>query len=538
MLDVAIVGAGLSGLSLARRLHRRGRDFAVFEARNRLGGRILTAPAGVGGGLDLGAGWFWPQSQPLVTALIRELGLADYPQHDVGVVLHLREADKSAERIADKQLYDGARRLKGGAQGLIARLAADLPGEAIFLRHALASLKDCGDHIRLGFLVDEQSLEISARRVVLTLPPRLLRETVDVEPPLDEATDRALLGAETWMAAQAKVAIEFKEPFWRADRFSGSAYVTHEQAILGEIFDACDPGARVFALGGFLALGPELREQFSAGLPMLLKSQIGALFGREVACGEIHYQDWAAETLTCSAADRAGQEADASGDSARPLLRQSLWDRKLYLGGSETAARNAGYMEGAMDAARRVDRALATLEAKRRLSDPSATDPFQNLPLNEASVARFAAWVDAQADAVFDDYRRRLNKGLAHQDRPNLTQVALIGAMEALFEQALLKIEALALDMTSVAVDRGKTALTPEIQQPFGELMQTILDDVAAYNRTSCALSNFPGEHRLSKDYTQAILRDIAAVWRAFSLSANRVLLNKKDAKEMQEKTG
>ena len=62
--------------------------------------------------------------------------------------------------------------------------------------------------------------------------------------------------------------------------------------------------------------------------------------------------------------------------------------------------------------------------------------------------------------------------------------------------------------------------------------MQSLLDDVVAFNRTSCALSNFPDEHQLSKEYMQTILRDIAAAWQEFSLSANRLLLAKEtDAK-------
>ena len=42
MLDVAIVGAGLCGLSLARTLVARGQEVTVFEARGRLGGRVVT----------------------------------------------------------------------------------------------------------------------------------------------------------------------------------------------------------------------------------------------------------------------------------------------------------------------------------------------------------------------------------------------------------------------------------------------------------------------------------------------------------------
>lgn len=41
-LDVAVVGAGVAGLAAARELARRGLRVAVFEARDRIGGRVFT----------------------------------------------------------------------------------------------------------------------------------------------------------------------------------------------------------------------------------------------------------------------------------------------------------------------------------------------------------------------------------------------------------------------------------------------------------------------------------------------------------------
>ena len=43
-VDVIIVGAGAAGLAAARELSHKGLRLTILEARERLGGRILTQP--------------------------------------------------------------------------------------------------------------------------------------------------------------------------------------------------------------------------------------------------------------------------------------------------------------------------------------------------------------------------------------------------------------------------------------------------------------------------------------------------------------
>lgn len=75
-LDTVVVGAGMAGLTAARTLAEAGVRVAVVEARNRIGGRILTHRSG-GNTLELGAEFIHGRS-PELWALIAETGLDTY----------------------------------------------------------------------------------------------------------------------------------------------------------------------------------------------------------------------------------------------------------------------------------------------------------------------------------------------------------------------------------------------------------------------------------------------------------------------------
>ena len=70
MLDLVIIGAGISGLRAATRAQALGLDYQIVEARDRVGGRAYAEA-----GLDLGPSWVWPAHQPRVRGLIEALGL-------------------------------------------------------------------------------------------------------------------------------------------------------------------------------------------------------------------------------------------------------------------------------------------------------------------------------------------------------------------------------------------------------------------------------------------------------------------------------
>ena len=81
--DVCVVGAGYAGLAAAYRLKQAGARVIVLEARNRIGGRSLTAPLEGGGWVDYGGQWVGP-TQDRFYALIKEMGAETYPSPDFG----------------------------------------------------------------------------------------------------------------------------------------------------------------------------------------------------------------------------------------------------------------------------------------------------------------------------------------------------------------------------------------------------------------------------------------------------------------------
>ncbi|MBK0422263.1 FAD-dependent oxidoreductase [Leucobacter sp. CSA2] len=74
-IRIAVVGGGIAGLVAARDLARAGAEVVVFEAEDRLGGKLRAAPLG-SGAFDIGAEAFATRTGA-VAEYLGELGLAD-----------------------------------------------------------------------------------------------------------------------------------------------------------------------------------------------------------------------------------------------------------------------------------------------------------------------------------------------------------------------------------------------------------------------------------------------------------------------------
>jgi monoamine oxidase len=81
--DVIVVGAGLAGLTAAREIARAGRSVIVLEARDRVGGRVLSQTLADGNYAELG-GMFTGPTQDRIQALAAAVGVGTFPTYNTG----------------------------------------------------------------------------------------------------------------------------------------------------------------------------------------------------------------------------------------------------------------------------------------------------------------------------------------------------------------------------------------------------------------------------------------------------------------------
>ncbi|BCM17790.1 flavin monoamine oxidase family protein [Mesorhizobium sp. J8] len=373
---ILIVGAGLAGLTAAYRLHRAGCDFAVIEARDRLGGRIFTAdPEGEASvdGFDLGPSWFWPDMHPAISQLARELELEFFPQHTDGAMLFQRSRETEPERYRTMRQEPPSMRLVGGSGSIICALAARLPQGRIRLGMKVTRVERTGGGVKVRFnLANGTFEEIEAGHVIFALPPRLLAETVEFDPAPDGSFQRLWRDTPTWMAPHAKFFALYNTPFWRAAGFSGAA-----QSLAGplvEIHDATTASGKA-ALFGFIGVPAPYRRQ--AGRDAVIGAavaQLGQLFGPgALKPTATLYKDWAADPLTATSLDQAASGHPTGG---RREWVDGDWREWITLAGSETAARDPGYLAGAVEAGERAADSLVNRQ-KGKVSFPLLNEGAQ-----------------------------------------------------------------------------------------------------------------------------------------------------------------
>lgn len=353
-VETVIVGAGLGGLALAAELQKQQHDYVLLESRERLGGRIYSqflepssGPAAAYG-FDLGPTWFWPQVNPLMKQLVADLGLGIFPQHQSGGMVIQSDTGFILRQNQSWTQNPRPMRISGGMQALVEALAAQLDYRRLRLGCSVRRLEQSSDGIRVHGQQDGSELTWQAQRVIMAVPPRVALRDVEFSPELPETAAQQLQQLPTWMASRAKMVAVYPRPFWRDRQQSGLAI--SQCGPLAEIHDASPPDGSKGALFAFFHWPAEQRRAEADALKAKVLDQLVKLYGAEAAEPEaLWIQDWAEENTTTSAADLTEAPQHPSGGDR--LLLEAPWQQRVLWAVSECGGHNAGYLEGALEAA-------------------------------------------------------------------------------------------------------------------------------------------------------------------------------------------
>jgi len=345
MEQTLIIGAGIAGLSAAYRLHKAGKPVKVLEADDRPGGRVRSLPAHQGTGfLEMGPTWFGDKHQRLL-GLIEELDIPYFPQYESGKGIYQVMSFVAPQVFEIPPGQEPYYRFSEGTQSLVQALISRIPNETVQYDQQVNTVtrSKAGIQIRT-----KQGLEITAAKVVVTVPLPLIACDIRFEPELPSALLHRLRTTQSWMSDSIKFAVEYVSPFWRQAGYAG--LLMSQNGPIKEMHDHCDEAGTTFALMGFLhpsaaELTPKEREK------QVLR-QIAQHFGQE-AMSPLVYHDtlWAQEPLT---SEPGVQPMTMKPSYGHPDLQKTYWDGSLFFAAAETDDLFGGYMDGAVGAAERV----------------------------------------------------------------------------------------------------------------------------------------------------------------------------------------
>lgn len=342
-----VIGGGLTGLYLSYLLKQRDIECLVLEGSSRLGGRIHTVKGSLDTPLELGATWFSDLHVNLLK-LINELGLRKFPQFSQGISLFETKSFAPAQEFYVPESESPSYRMEGGTGTLIDALKSKLRPNQIKLNDKVIQVEEIANQL---VLKTKGGKEYHADKVVICMPTQLVSSTISFVPSLSPSLMDLLATVQTWMAGAIKFTLEYSDPFWRHNGYSGMLF--SHAGIITEMYDHTNYEVSKYGFTGFLSAAAKSYSE-PVRKELVLK-QLVSLFGEQAAKPSTYYDKvWTAEFIIQGTPEIQRPHQN----NGHPFLHDAQMNGKLFFCGTETSSAYSGYMEGALVAAQKVAKQL------------------------------------------------------------------------------------------------------------------------------------------------------------------------------------
>lgn len=140
---------------------------------------------------------------------------------------------------------------------------------------------------------------------------------------------------------------------------------------------------------------------------------------------------------------------------------------------------------------------------------------------NTGSIVQFNRYIAERKPLLKTSYLQLLAQDLSQQQWNGCFQRNVLIVVERFYDEALAYAETLPFDSSASSVNHGLADLTKQALQAFDGFVDEFLLFVVDKHRTSCALSNFPDEHKPDKAYVNEVRHGIAELWQNFAININ-----------------
>jgi len=339
---VIIIGAGLTGLSIAYLLKKKGINSQIIEARNRVGGRIETIKGNQNSPMEMGATWLGKKHQHLV-AFLQELEIGIFQQYISGTTFFETMSFTPPQKFEVPASDEPSYRIQGGTSSLIFKLTEEVGMENISLNQPISKIEKTDSKISI---TTKDGNTIEADFVISTIPSKLFVKSVECSPALPSEAIQVFENTQIWMENSVKFAVEYAAPFWKEKGLSGAVF--SQSSLIPEMYDHTNFEENKFALKGFL--NGSIAEYSKEEREQKVIANLKKFFGED-AEKHIGYFDriWEREEFTFSPTENF---LPGHYNNGHPIYQNSFWENSLFMAGTETAPNYGGYMEGAIQSAK------------------------------------------------------------------------------------------------------------------------------------------------------------------------------------------
>ena len=348
--DILIIGAGLTGITLAYYLKQLDVSVTLVEARHRIGGRIYTKLNTNQAPMELGATWLVNEHHALLQ-LLKSLNLDVFEQFYGTTAIYEPNKSNAPQLVNLPNSTSASYRIANGTQTIINTLSSHLEPNQIITNCNIVSIEKHADFIS----AQSEDYEFKCKIIVSTLPPYLLQKAIQFTPQLPQELARVMKKTHTWMHDSIKVGFTFKNPFWTGERTSGTIY--SNVSPLQEFYDHSSADGTLHALAGFM--NKEFQNHSKSERQELALHQLENYYGSQVR-NFITYEElvWKDESFTTAPYDDFIMPQQNNGHS---LFQKSYLNDTLFIAGTETSAYASGKMEGAVRSAQHIFRQLESI---------------------------------------------------------------------------------------------------------------------------------------------------------------------------------